>query len=141
MEYMFIAIIVVGITLYICYPFFAMAARGNLFEEDKENYIDQKKSDLEILEEDKLELYSAIKEIEFDYGLGKLSEEDFKELRHKYIYEASKVVSRIEELSNIEKASSQDSLEEEIKRFRTHVHTREDKIEEEIKKRRNKRTN
>ncbi len=138
MEYILIITIIVGITAFICYPFFAKVDVENLFEEDKSSYVEQKKSDLEILEEQKLELYSAIKEIEFDHGLGKLSEEDFKELRQKYVYEAAKMVSKIEALNSGSETGTGDSLEEEIKKHRNTPSVKDSEIEEEIKKHRKK---
>ena len=139
MEYILIALIVIGITVYICYPFFKKASDENLFEEDKKNYTEKRKSDLEFLEENKLELYSAIKEIEFDHGLGKLSDEDFKELRESYIYEAAMVVRKIEELPLNKEVSTTDKLEDEIRNSRNKSSSIEDDIEQEIQKHRNKK--
>ncbi|NIT14853.1 MAG: hypothetical protein GTN99_11640 [Candidatus Dadabacteria bacterium] len=137
MEYILIAIIAIGIIVYICYPFFAESGTEKLFEEDKDNYTERRKSDLELLEETKFGLYSAIKEIEFDYGLGKLSDEDFKDLRKHYIHEAARVVSKIEELSSGSKTPT-DDIEEQIRSFRGKPSAKEFDIEEEIKKHRKK---
>lgn len=43
-------------------------------------------------------IYSAIKEIEFDYQMGKLSEEDFKALRQQYKDEAVNLLKKIEQI-------------------------------------------
>ncbi len=137
MEYILITLIVLGITIFICYPFFTKTGSENLFEEDKKNYTEKRKSDLQILEENKLELYSAIKEIEFDHGLGKLSDEDYKELRESYIYEAAKVVRKIGELPLTNDVSAGDKIEDEIKNSRKKSSPIEDDIEQEIKKHRN----
>jgi len=139
MEYILITLIVLGITIFICYPFFTKTGSENLFEEDKKNYTEKRKSDLQLLEENKLELYSAIKEIEFDHGLGKLTDEDYKELRESYIYEAAKVVRKIEELSHKNKLSSEDKIEQEIRNSKNSSSQIEDGIEQEIKKHRNKK--
>jgi len=139
MEYILITLIVLGITIFICYPFFTKTGSENLFEEDKKNYTEKRKSDLQLLEENKLELYSAIKEIEFDHGLGKLTDEDYKELRESYIYEAAKVVRKIEELSHKNKLSIEDKIEQEIRNSKSSSSQIEDGIEQEIKKHRNKK--
>lgn len=139
MEYILITLIVLGITIFICYPFFTKTGSENLFEEDKKNYTEKRKSDLQILEENKLDLYSAIKEIEFDHGLGKLTDEDYKELRESYIYEAAKVVRKIEELSHKNNLSIEDKIEQEIRNSKNSSSQIEDGIEQEIKKHRNKK--
>ncbi len=139
MEYILITLIVLGITIFICYPFFTKTGSENLFEEDKKNYTEKRKSDLQLLEENKLELYSAIKEIEFDHGLGKLTDEDYKELRESYIYEAAKVVRKIEELSHKNKLSIEDKIEQIIRNSENSSSQIEDGIEQEIKKHRNKK--
>lgn len=139
MEYILITLIVLGITIFICYPFFTKTGSENLFEEDKKNYTEKRKSDLQLLEENKLELYSAIKEIEFDHGLGKLTDEDYKELRESYIYEAAKVVRKIEELSHKNNLSIEDKIEQEIRNSENSSSQIEDGIEQEIKKHRNKK--
>jgi len=139
MEYILITLIVLGITIFICYPFFTKTGSENLFEEDKKNYTEIRKSDLQLLEENKLELYSAIKEIEFDHGLGKLTDEDYKELRESYIYEAAKVVRKIEELSHKNNLSIEDKIEQEIRSSKNSSSQIKDGIEEEIKKHRNKK--
>lgn len=137
MEYILITLIVLGITIFICYPFFTKTGSENLFEEDKKNYTEKRKSDLQLLEENKLELYSAIKEIEFDHGLGKLTDEDYKELRESYIYEAAKVVRKIEELSHKNNLNIEDNIEQEIRNSENSSSPIEDDIEQEIKKHRN----
>ena len=46
------------------------------------------------LQNQKESLYSAIRDIDFDYGLGKLSKEDYEELRLKYRVEAASVLQK-----------------------------------------------
>jgi hypothetical protein len=50
------------------------------------------------LEERKETLYSTIKDIEFDYETGKLSESDFKDLRAQYKQEAIGILKEIDQL-------------------------------------------
>ncbi len=46
--------------------------------------------------ERKESIYSAIKEIEFDHEMGKISEDDFKELRQQYKQEAVDLLKKID---------------------------------------------
>ncbi|KAA3662758.1 MAG: zinc ribbon domain-containing protein [Calditrichaeota bacterium] len=48
----------------------------------------------------KKEIYSAIKDIEFDHEMGKLSTEDYQELRESYKDEAAKIIQRIEQFQH-----------------------------------------
>jgi len=50
------------------------------------------------LEDQKHTLYTSIKEIEFDFKMGKLSEEDFEELRTTYKNDAVAVLKRIDQI-------------------------------------------
>jgi membrane protease subunit (stomatin/prohibitin family) len=49
------------------------------------------------LERQKLEAYAAIKEAEFDYRMGKLSDADFGALREKYGAQALQAISALDE--------------------------------------------
>lgn len=48
------------------------------------------------LEERKDNIYAAIKEIEFDFQMGKLSEEDFNELRQQYKNDAIQLLEEMD---------------------------------------------
>lgn len=52
----------------------------------------------EDLEDKKMRVYGNIKDLEFDYAMGRLSENDFQEIRGQFTREASEVVARLEEL-------------------------------------------
>lgn len=136
MEYIVISIIVICVCAYICYPFFRVNKEDNLFTDENVLSTENIGNYKNYLEEQKLELYSAIKEIELDFDMGKLSEEDFKELRQSYIYEASKVIKKIEEHTEKGKRALNDNIEDEIKIARQHVKSVNDEIEEEIKRKR-----
>jgi len=139
MEYILILIIVLCVSAYICYPFFIKSSNEVLFEEEKKDYSERKKGELEMLEDDKLELYSAIKEIDFDYEMGKLSDEDYKQLRQNYVYDAAQVLKQIEKYTNESDKSVVDELEQEMKMARHEVKTKEDELELEMKKQREKK--
>ncbi len=48
----------------------------------------------------KAEVYSAVKDIEFDWEMGKLSQDDFHELRDSYKTEAAQLIQRIEQIQS-----------------------------------------
>lgn len=50
------------------------------------------------LEDKKLRVYHNIKDLEFDYALGRLSEPDFQTIRNSFTQEASQVVAKLEQL-------------------------------------------
>lgn len=141
MEYILIAVIVLAACVYVCYPFFARGVKQALFENYESGSNNRQKSELQLLEENKLELYGAIKEIDFDYGLGKLSEDDYKELRNHYLLQASEIIKKIEQASSgiskqTDALSADDELEAQIRSARRKVQNTEDELELEIKKHR-----
>ena len=56
--------------------------------------------DLEDLNKRKDFLYAAIRELNIDYTMGKLSQEDYQKLQGEYMQEASSVLERIEQRGN-----------------------------------------
>lgn len=50
------------------------------------------------LEDMKLRVYHNIKDLEFDYALGRLSEQDFQTIRSSFTQEATQVVAKLEQL-------------------------------------------
>ena len=74
------------------------------------------------LESQKDSLYSAIKDIEFDYGLGKLTTEDYEELKLQYKLEAVNVLKELDEIAKTGGFNSIDSeIENEISAQRKKV--------------------
>lgn len=92
---------------------------------------------LKALHARKESLYSAIRDIDLDYGLGKLTEGDYEELRQKYRVEAASVLKEIDALAKDPVAGGLDAeIESEIKKTRTAVshNPQENEIENEILK-------
>lgn len=121
METLIILIISAAVAIYIALPFFLKrGSQGNdapvIFEvESREHEIEKLKS----LDNQKETLYSAIRDIDFDYDLGKLSKEDFKELRNKYKLEAAGVLKEIDQIQNQSGTKTPDyELEQEILSYR-----------------------
>lgn len=121
METLIILIISVAVAIYIALPFFLKrGSQGNdapvIFEvETREHEIEKLKS----LDNQKETLYSAIRDIDFDYELGKLSKEDFIELKNKYKLEAAGVLKEIDQIQNQSGTKTPDyELEQEILSYR-----------------------
>ncbi len=69
------------------------------------------------LRERKNELLRALKEIEFEYQMGKLSEKDYKDLRNDYQTNALKILKELDEKNNGK--SEIDDIENEIRKYRS----------------------
>jgi hypothetical protein len=79
------ALLVLGVAAFVGWPFFAREAPEASAE-----------AQLTPLERQKLEAYAAIKEAEFDYQMGKLTEPDFTALRDRYTGQAIAAIAAIE---------------------------------------------
>jgi hypothetical protein len=79
-------------------------------------------------------LLSALNDMEFDHGLGKLSTQDYKDLSRKYRAEAAQVLKEIDESTGPgREAASSDDLENEIRSKRNKL-VLNDYEDEEIEK-------
>ena len=56
----------------------------------------------ELLLSEKESLYSTIKELDFDYEMGKLSDEDYKQLKNEYTEKAVVVLKDLDQMDNKE---------------------------------------
>jgi rRNA maturation endonuclease Nob1 len=79
------------VSLFVVYPIVQSRQRktrglGTLSNHTAQDLIERKET-----------LYTAIKEIEFDYQVGKLSEDDFQQLRQQYKEEAVNLLKRIDQ--------------------------------------------
>jgi len=116
-----ILIITATVAIYIAFPFFLQKddrANENFTTPDikSEDLIVER---LKTLDNQKENLYSAIRDIEFDYGLGKLSREDFEELDNKYKIDAASVLKKMDEIQKQSGARTPvDVLEQEILSYR-----------------------
>ncbi len=124
--------------IYIALPFFLKSgAQENEFSVISDvRTVDPTAEKLKSLDNQKEALYSAIKDIEFDYGLGKLSEDDYGELKNKYKLEAAAVLKEMDQTQIKGGTKGPDyELEQEIMSYRSKEPenlTEDKKIEEEI---------
>jgi len=87
-------LLALGVVAFVAYPF--LQERLGTDEEV------ELPEETEELYRRKESTYSALKELEFDYKTGKLSESDFKELDAKYRAEAIEVLAALDELEKAE---------------------------------------
>lgn len=129
------ALIISGLTaLFIALPFF-LKTRNSAKDFEEESTVDPVLERLKALEGQKESLYSAIRDIDLDYGLGKLTQDDYDELRRKYREEAASVLKEIDGITKDAGASDLDAeIEAEIRSTRAGAQqsSEEDEIEKEI---------
>ncbi|KAB2832620.1 MAG: hypothetical protein F9K51_04795 [Candidatus Dadabacteria bacterium] len=117
--------------IFISLPFFLRAGK----RPGDEYFPDKRTEKLKELNSRKDSLLTAIKDIEFDYGLGKLTREDFEELHGKYRIEAASLLKEIDSASGAGPAPVDrfdDDIEKEIRAERNKFLTPYD--DEEIEK-------
>lgn len=122
--------------IFISLPFFRKAGSENSESSGSGLAPDPKLEQLKELNARKESLLSAIKDIEFDYGLGKLSSEDYEDLNTRYKVEAAEVLKKMDEIAEGKpEAPVEDELEKEIKEARMRgysVFDDDEEIEKEI---------
>lgn len=70
----------------------------------------------EALEKSKEDVYAAIKEMDMDFGMGKISEEDYQDLKSRY---KSKALRILKELDGVERGEDVDAaIEGEVRQLR-----------------------
>lgn len=104
--YLAILIILFGSGYWMSYPLLKKRKFNFSLKETSEDLIHDLKTEKE-------QIYLAIKELEFDYKMGKLSEEDYRNLNEKYMLKAAKILKMDEQME--EKGKSLDKeIEKEI---------------------------
>ena len=113
--FLIILIVSIAISLYVILPLIkgyiklesSMYDINQIDNVNYNEYIDQiKKRDL-ILDE--------IRDIDFDFGLGKLNSYDYNEIKDKYRYKAAEIFKQIDEIEEFKiDTDESDSIEKEI---------------------------
>lgn len=104
---------ILGSAYWVSYPILSSRKAGACDESPfREGLLD--------LEIQKKEVYTAIKEMEFDHKMGKLSEEDYRQLTERYTSKAIGSLRKIEELEREENRSRdiESEIEKEIMALR-----------------------
>lgn len=91
MSFVISLILMVAAAAFVAAPFFAPSSATS--DEDAQR---AGKPEQDRLQRQKLDAYAAIKEAEFDYRMGKLSEADFEALREKYSAQAVEAIAALE---------------------------------------------
>jgi hypothetical protein len=80
-----------GVVLFVLFPIFARASEVS---QRPTEVAQERKS----LSEKKDRLYEAIKDVEFEYQAGKLSDTDYESVRADFLNQAAKVIARLDEI-------------------------------------------
>ena len=86
------AVLTAGGLLYVFSPLIAVGGRPFLFD------LESGSSSLKVLLRKKETIYDNIKDLDFEYKMGKLAQEDYQRLRDDYSREAFEIITRIESL-------------------------------------------
>ena len=86
-------IISFSVSLFVVYPL----VRSYLVKDFNPLDTEYRESDLMRLENKRDTIFGELSDIEFDYGLGKLNEMDYKELKDKYRYKAADILKEIDD--------------------------------------------
>lgn len=133
MEKVFILILAIGVAVFIVLPFFRNRLEEASPQEESDTSNNPSEEKFRRLNFEKESLYTALKEVDFDYELGKLSKEDYEELQKKYKLEAASILKEIDDIRI--RATSIDldeEAEKEIRILRETILTNDEEIEKEI---------
>ena len=109
MTYMLAILFSLGILGYVLYPLFQKryqwAGMPTIHNSGLENLIEAKK-----------EALRALKEIDFEYQLGKMSQEDYEALKTDYQQRAIQILRQIDQLQHTD--GDEDFIERQIRQYR-----------------------
>ena len=88
MEFLLSPIILIVLVLFVAWPLLS----------NKSEVATVRREDLEVALEEKESLIASLKDIEMDYRMGKLSEEDYQDLKAEFESRAVKSLQRLETL-------------------------------------------
>ena len=94
-EFLIAPIILISLVLYVAWP---------IMQEEMETEAEEReRSELEVAIEEKDALVANLKDIEMDYRMSKLSDEDYERLRSEF---EARAVAAIEKVEKLEKKSA-----------------------------------
>ena len=110
MDYVVIGILVVGAVILVARPMLSkqkylhdLEGLFDLGDTRRLNYLNQRK----------LNTLENIRELDFDYQMGKLADEDYQGLRQEYMHEAEEIIEAIDKLKI--QAEIEELIEEEVR--------------------------
>ncbi len=116
MEYAIIAAIVIAAGGWVFYPLL----RSQHIEGSGSHGPDNRE---EALQQSKENVYAAIKEMDFDYQMGKLSEDDYQHLKSQYKNKAVEILQSLDNVNQEKEADLEAAIELEVQQFREQYHT------------------
>jgi len=135
LEKAFILILSLAVVIFIALPFLRnrldeFSSRAQSKAAEIEDHLEDKLRKLNL---EKESIFTAIKEIDFDYDLGKLSKDDYDELQKKYKLQAASILKEIDKIRiEADVIDMEGALEKEISLMRRAELTDEEEIEKEI---------
>ncbi len=106
LEFILVAVLVVAVIAFIAYPLFTHPQEKSRPAADAlDNWIAQRDS-----------AYDAIRDLDFDYQMGKLSQSDYDALRNKYRARAAAALEQIDAV--LGRAGAEARIEDEVARLR-----------------------
>lgn len=96
METTIISIFSAVVAVYVLYPIFAVSY-GNQSRPANRSGLTSR-TEIRNLIDEKERIYSELRDIEFDYRLGKITDEDYRELNRRYKLKAARVIEKLENL-------------------------------------------
>ncbi len=128
MEIILIAVLVIGVIAFIAYPLFSTSRAG----------ISDAPNALETLVAQRDSTYDAIRDLDFDFQMGKLSQADYESLRDRSKVRAAQILKQIDELSgNGNHAEAEAQIEAQVAQLRK---AKTDDIEAQVAQLRAKRS-
>ena len=135
LEKALILILSLAVAIFVALPFFRKrldesSSRAQSSAAEIEDPLEDKLGKLNL---EKESIFAAIKEIDFDYDLGKLSKDDHDQLQKKYKLQAASILREIDKVAiKADENDLEDALEKEISLMRGGELTDEEEIEKEI---------
>ncbi len=136
MEFILIAILVVGVIAFIASPLRRGIVALPLPSTREEQ--SQSSNALETLIAQRDSMYAAIRDLDFDFQLGKLSPGDYQTLRERYKARAASVLQQIDAIDGKGDVSADARIEEQVTRLRAAGIPNEDALEREVARLRHK---
>ena len=110
MEYVAIGILIIGAVILVARPMLSKQK----YLHDLEGLFDLGDTrQLNYLNQRKLNTLENIRELDFDYQMGKLADEDYQGLREGYMHEAQEIIEAIDKLKI--QAEIEDLIEDETR--------------------------
>ncbi|MCL4489159.1 MAG: zinc ribbon domain-containing protein [Chloroflexi bacterium] len=145
MEFLVIAIMVVIVLAFIAYPLFTspreqtspgMRRRGpaaGTGTPDPSSSAEASADSLDALIAQRNALYDAIRDLDFDFQLGKLSQSDYQLLRDQYMARAATLLQQMDAAeARVDTNGAGAEIEQEVARLRAHQPAGEDAVEDQV---------